>query len=345
MRERRRCFVVALSLGLILAGFATSAAAVDSFYEGKTIRILVGYSPGGSFDSYSRGLARHMRKHIPGSPTIIVDNMTGAGGLILANHLYKVARPDGLTIGHFGASLIMGQLLGQKGIEFDGRRFEWVGSPVGDTNVCVLTKASGIANVDGWRVSKAGVKIGADSPGSNLYDNPQIYKTALGLPIHIVAGYKGTPEIRLAAEQGEVAGGCVGWTTIKPFWGQKIEAGEMAIMFQAAPKPHADLPRVPLAIDLAKTTDGRDLIRVGIVEPGTILRTWSLPPGTPKDRVEVLRRAFLETMKDPAFLAEMEKVKLDVDPVPGEEVEKIVQGFFTLSPSFIARLKEVLVVR
>jgi tripartite-type tricarboxylate transporter receptor subunit TctC len=192
-----------LAFTLLLPSVAAAASA-DDFYKGKTVRIVVGFSAGGGFDTYARAITRHMSKHIPGQPAIVVENMTGAGSLIAANHVYKVAKPDGLTIGHFIGGLFLGQVLGQAGVEFDARKFEFIGAPITDHVVCALTKASGITSVEKWMASKTPVKMGGIAPGTSTPDNAtRILKAALGLPIQLVTGYKGTADVRLAAESGE----------------------------------------------------------------------------------------------------------------------------------------------
>jgi hypothetical protein len=167
-------------------------------------------------------------------------------------------------------------------------------------------------------------------------------QVALGLPIQLVAGYKGTADIRLAAEAGELAGACWSWEAIKSTWTKGLQSGDVNIVLQALPKAHSDLLKVPLAISYAKTDDARQLIRIGIHDAGDIARPFVMPPGTPKDRVQLLRSAFLAALKDSAFLAEAEKSKLDVDPITGEELEKIVAGLYKISPATLAKLKEVL---
>lgn len=332
-----------LSILLIIAGAAVNVSAQESFYKGKTARIIVGFSAGGGFDTYSRVLARHMVKHIPGSPTIIVENMTGAGSLIAANHLYKVAKPDGLSIGHFIGGLFLGQVLGQKGVQFDARKFEYIGAPVRDQSVCALSKASGVATVEQWLAAKTPLKMGGVAPGSSTPDNvTRVLRTALGLPIQVVTGYKGTADVRLAVDGGELAGGCWGWDSVSATWRKALSSGDVVVVLQAGRKPHPDLPNVPLAIKLAKSEEARQLIEVAIHNDAEILRTYTLPPGTPKDRVQILQRAFADTLKDPEFLAEAKKANLGVDPVSGEEIAKIIAGFFKLSPGFLAKLKEVL---
>ena len=331
-----------LTIAIAMSIALGATASAQDFYKGKAVRIIVGFSPGGGFDTYTRALARHMGKHIPGQPTIVVENMTGAGSLIAANHVYKVAKPDGLTIGHFIGGLFMQQLQGRPGIEFDARKFEYVGTPVDDKPVCALTKASGITTIEKWFAAKSPVKLGGTAPGSNTDDIPKILRAALGLPVQLVTGYKGTSDIRLAAESGELAGGCWGWDSIRATWRKGIESGDAVVVLQTLPKPEPDLPKVPLAINLAKTAEARQLIQAGIHDVSAVIRPYVLPPGTAKDRVQLMRKAFMDTMKDREFLADAEKSKMDIEPSTGEEVQKTVDGLFKLSPSVIARLKEAL---
>jgi tripartite-type tricarboxylate transporter receptor subunit TctC len=340
--KQRAWFPIAVLAGLVLLTAVPAKSATDDFYKGKTIRIVVGFGAGGGFDTYSRAIARHMGKFIPGNPTIAVDNMTGAGSLIAANHVYKVAKPDGLTIGHFIGGLIMQQVMGGSGIEFDARKFEMIGVPVKESVVCALRKESGITSVESWLAAKAPVKLGGTAPGSTTDDVAKVLKDTLGLPIQLVSGYKGTADIRLAADSGEINGGCWAWESIKVTWRKGLEAKEVIVVLQAVPKPHPELPTIPLAINFAKTDEARKLIDAGIHDTQIFTRPYVLPPGTPKERVQLLRKAFLETLKDREFLAEAEKSRLDVDPVPGEQVEKIVGGLFKLEPDLLAKLKQIL---
>lgn len=327
---------------LVLGSIGHSQAQAQSFYKGKTVRILVGSSAGGGFDTYARAVGRHLGKHIPGNPTVIVENMPGAGGLIVANHLARVAKPDGLTLAHFAGTLLLGQVLGQPGMEFDARKLEFIGAPMKEDVVCALTKSSGITTIEKWLASKTPVKLGGIAPGIPPDNTARILKAALGLPIQVVSGYKGTAEVRLAAEGGEVAGGCWAWDSMKVNWRRAVEAGDAVVVIQVTPKGFPDLPGAPLAISLAKTDDARRLIQMGAHYASAYARPFALPPGTSKERVQMLRTAFQATLKDPDFLMEAEKIKLTVGPVTGEELEKMIADLFTLDPALLARLKEIL---
>lgn len=335
--------LTALCVFAVVLGFGSSVSAQEPFYKDKTVRIIVGFSPGGGFDTYARMIGRHIPKHIPGSPKVIVENMTGAGSLVAANHVYKIAKPDGLTMGHFIGGFFLGQVLGQAGIEFDARKFEFVGAAVTEDVVCALTRASGITSVKQWMESKTPVKLGGTATGAYAPDNLiRILRTALGLPIQLVTGYKGTADIRLASESGELAGSCWSWDSIKATWRKGLEAGNVVPVLRAVSKEFPDLPGVPTALSLAKTQEGRELIEVGIDDGSKYARPFVLPPGTPKERVGILRKAFQETLKDPAFIAEAQKARLGLDPVRGEELEAMVARLFKLSPGLVARLKDIL---
>jgi tripartite-type tricarboxylate transporter receptor subunit TctC len=335
-----RVYAVALAV-LILPDLLS--ASESGFFQGKTIRIIVGTSPGGGFDVYSRTLARHMGRYMAGNPNFIVENMPGAGHRIAANHVYRVARPDGLTIGNFFGGLLVGQVLGYSGIEFDAVKFEYMGVPVKDNPVCALTKASGITSYERWSAVKVPVKLGATGADDlMLYGIPKILNAALGLPVQVVAGYKGTSDIRLAAESGELAGGCWGWESIRSTWRKAIENGDVNVVLQTVPKAQPELPKIPLAIEMAKTDEGRQLIQVGIHNVSAITRPYVLPPGTPKDRVQLLRKALADTLKDQEFLAEVKKLNFAVDPIGGEDLEGIIHGLFKIKPETLAKLKDIL---
>ncbi len=339
--KRRLLSLVAAFIGCMLTSLIT-AFPTPAFYEGKVIRIIVGYSAGGGFDANARTIARHMGKYIPGNPTLIVENMPGAGSQISANHLYKVAKPDGLTIGHFtGGNLFFNQIMGQTGVEFDIKRFEYIGATVIQQSVCVFTKRSGITSIDKWMASKVPLKMGGMAPGNDIDNAIRMLKAVVGLPIHLVSGYKGTADIRLAAESGELYGGVWDWKGMKMAWRNALEVGDVVVVLQLVPKPLPDLPMVPLAINLCKNEEGRQLIDVGIHSFGVFNWPFALPPGTPKERVEILRKAFQETLRDKEFLAEREKAKMGLDPVTGEEIEKAIERIFKLDPAALDKLKKI----
>lgn len=340
-RVKKRLLIVCLLLLMVYSG----AQAQEPNFQGKTIRIVVGFSSGGGFDAYARAIARHLPKYIPGKPSIIVDNMPGAGSLIAANYLYNQAKPDGLTIGHFIGGVVVGQILGNPAAQFNSQKFEWVGAPAKLDAVCALTKKTGVNDLRAWMNAKNPVKLGATGPGSETYDVPRVLQAALGLPMQIVSGYKGTADVRLAAEGGEIGGMCWGWEVMKAQWSKALESGDARVLIQAVAKAQADLPNVPVAMELAKTEEAKQLIQIGIHDQSAILRPFALPPATPKGVVRVLQRAFQETMKDVQFLAEMKQARLGVDPVDGAEIERIIGGMSKLDPAVSAKLRDILGVK
>ncbi|MPZ76906.1 MAG: hypothetical protein GEU77_10300 [Deltaproteobacteria bacterium] len=339
MKMKFRHYLVAIFL--LLPG----SLCADDFYKGKTIRVIVGGSAGGGFDIYTRAMARHMGKHIPGNPALVVENMTGAGTLIAAKYLHSSAKPDGLSFGMFNGALILGRVLGMKGIDFDMRELEFLGVPVQDSTVCALRKESGVTNMDQWFASKTPIKLGGLSPGNSTSDVARIIGASLGLPIQLVEGYKGTNEIRLAADAGELHGSCWAWETLKIAWSEAIPAGDVNIVLQVTAKKLPNFPNVPLALDLAKSEEARQLLKAGAIDPAAIVRVYVTTPRTPKDRLEILRKAFADTLTDPGFVAEAKKAKLDINPLSGEEVKKIVDGLFKLPPSMVSKLAKTLAVK
>jgi tripartite-type tricarboxylate transporter receptor subunit TctC len=332
------------SLLLLLAVFVTSVRVgwtQDSFYKGKVIRIVEAYDAGGGYDTYARAIARHLGKHIPGNPSVAVENMTGAGGLIAVNYLYNRAEPDGLTLANWNGSLSLQQYLGQNGIQFNARRFDWLGSPTKPTPICMIAKSSSVLTLKDWLNSKKPVKLGGMAPGTSLSDDARVLKAALGLPIQLVEGYKGGAAVKLAINQGEVDGACgLAWETQSVTW--KEEFKSMNIVLQVGRKAHPDIAAIPLAAEFAKNDDARQLIKTGIQDLSTLGHSYTLPPNVPKERAETLRKAFAATMGDAEFLAESRRSNIIINPTPGEELEEIVAGFGKLSSPVLTELKQIL---
>lgn len=333
---------VAAAVALIVFLSASQAKAQDSFYKGKTVRIIVGASAGGGYDTYSRTIARHMGKHIPGNPTFVVENMPGAGFLISANYIYKIAKPDGLTIGHFIGGLFLQQLLEKPGIEFDARNFEYIGVPTQDNYVLGVAKATGITSMDQWFSTKTVVKLGGVGVGSATDDIPKVLAATIGLPMQLVTGFKGTADVRLAFNSGEVQGVCNAWESFRSTWRNELDSSNIVIVLQTIAKRHPELPNVPLAIDFAKTEEAKRLINALVHSVGPTARPYVLPPKTPKEQLATLRNAFMQTMKDPEFLAEAAKAKLDINPLDGAELERNVREVFNLDKLLVPKAKEIL---
>ena len=327
--------VISAILAFAINAPAAQANSHDS-YSGKTIRLIGGY------DFYARAVARYMGKHIPGNPAFVVENMPGAGSLASANYLYKIAKPDGLTLGHFNGSLFPLQAMGQKEISFDAVRFEYVGAVAKVEIVCGFPKAGGIDSPEKWLAAKTPPRLGGTAPGTGGHDTSRLLGATIGVPMQLVLGYKSTGEMRLAIERNELNGLCTGWESFRSLWKTQIDSGEFAIILQVLAKPHVDLPKVPLAITYAKTDEARQLLRFGAHDMAAIARPFVMSPGTPKSRVQILRKAFTATMSDPAFLADAEKANLDISPLTGEELEKTLHGILKTPPALLAKLKQII---
>jgi tripartite-type tricarboxylate transporter receptor subunit TctC len=327
----------------ILSAFAVvpSAANAQDFYKDKTIRFVVGYSPGGSFDLYTRVIARHFPKHLPGNPSTLVDNMTGAGGIIAANYLYNVAKPDGLTIGAWAAPLVLQHIMGNEAIKFDGRKFGYLGVPSPYDTVCTFNDKSGVSTMNDWFAAKRPMKISSIGPGTSTSDIPKLLKAALNLPLEVIEGYKGGADARLAVESGEVDGYCGSWQTVETVWRGAYESGKIRAILQASLEPYSKYKEVPVAMSYAKSDLARQLVTVADSAHGAQF-PYTVPPGMAKDRLELLQRAFVETIKDPEFVAEANKSKLDIGVIDGPAITKKLGQLYELPPPVITTLKEIL---
>lgn len=328
----------------VLLGLATGAAApalAQEFFKDKTVRFIVGYSAGGSFDLYTRTIARHFPKHVPGHPTTIVENMTGAGGIIAANHVFNRAAADGLTIGAWAAPLVLQNVMGNEATKFDGRKFGYLGVPSPYDTVCMFNDKSGIANMNDWMNSKRPMKISAIGPGTSTSDIPKLLKAALNLPMDVLDGYKGGAGARIAVESGEVDGYCGSWQTVETVWRAAYQAGKIRPVLQATLEPNPKYKDVPVAIQYAKTDLARQLVTVADSAHGAQF-PYTVPPAMARDRLELLQKAFMATLSDPEFLAEAKKAKLDIEAIDGPTIAKKLGSLYDLKPEVVAKLKEVL---
>lgn len=339
---RIRLISPVLFLALALCASSVTAAEPTNFYQGKTVRIIVGLAAGGGYDLYARTLARHLGKHIPGNPAIVVENMTGAGSIIAANYLYKIAKPDGLTMGHYLGGIALQQLLGKPGIEFDALKFKYIGVPAQDSFIIGVHKSTGITDVNSWIASKQMVKFGGIGPGAGSDDIPKILAATINLPAQVITGYKGTAETRLAFNNGEVQATSNAWESTKSTWRNELESGMLKVVLQATLKSHPELKQIPVAYDLAKTDEAKKLLATVLRANSPTVRPFMAPPATPNDRVQILRKAFTDTWKDPELIAEAKKANLDINPDDGAGLEANIKEMFKLEPSQIAKLKEIL---
>ena len=340
---RRTCSImwIAVLLLMFVGLFHLPPAGAQESYKDKTIRFIVGYSAGGSFDLYTRVIARHFSKHVPGNPTTLVENMTGASGIIAANHLYNIAKPDGLTIGAWAAPLVLQQIMGNEAVKFDARKFGYLGVPSPYDTVCTFNDKSGVATIDDWFKAKRPMKISSIGPGTSTSDIPRLLKAALNLPLDVLEGYKGGADARLAVESGEVDGYCGSWQTVETVWRNAYESGKIHAVLQASLESHPKYKQVPVAINYAKTDLAKQLVTVADSAHGAQF-PYTVPPGMAKDRLDLLQKAFVNTLKDPDFLAEATKSKLDIEVIDGPTITKKFGALFELEPATVAKLKEVL---
>ena len=328
-----------VSMALVTSSLAAS---VEEFYKGKTIQFVVGGSAGGGYDTYTRLIARHFPQYVPGKPSTVVQNMPGAAMLISANYIFNSAPRDGTVIGHWSGPLILQHMMGNPAVQFDGRKFGWIGMPTADSLICILTERSGIKTADEWRTAKTRVKLGAIGPGTSGTDDTKLLAAATGFPLQLIEGYKGTADIRVAAETGEVDGTCAfGWQSAKVTWANALQAGQVRVVLQTMLESHPELKGVPLAVQYAKNEEGKKLLQIASDLYGN-QRLYSLPPQVPEQRVRTLQKAFIDTLKDPQLRAEAEKAKLEIDPIDGPGIEKMVKGLYEIDPAIVTRVKQIL---
>ncbi len=332
---------VLLALALLsLAGPAAAAEDVAAFYRGKTVRIVVGVAVGSGYDINARLLARHMAAHIPGQPTVIVQNQPGAGSLTMTNQLYASGPFDGSVIGAPFNGLPTTPLLQPGGARFDATKLNWIGSSNRETQITYVWHTAPVQNVA--ELAQKELVVGAQAPGSTQYDFPVLANRLFGFKFKVITGYESTPKIHLAMERGEVQGnGATNWSTLKALNTNWLEEKKVKPIAQWALNKHPELSEVPMIPDLAKTDADRQalLLAMARLEFG---RPFFLPPNVPPERVEALRRAFDATMRDPAYLAEAEKLKIDIEPLTGEQVASLIAQVFATPAETVARVRDAM---
>lgn len=314
----------------VVVGLQMSCAHAQSptdFYKGNTVDIIVGSSVGGGYDIYGRLLARYIGKHLPGNPTVVVKNMEGAGGLRLANWLYNVAPKDGTVIGTFGRGIPFDPILGGKRAQFAANKFNWIGSMNDEVSVCVAWQAPEARFEDVF--SKELIVGGTGSTaGSDIY--PRVMNGIFGTKMRVISGYPGGNDITLAMQRGEVKGRCGwSWSSVKVNHMPWVEDKTLNLLVQLSLEKHPDLPNVPLIMDFVKSDEQREILRLVLAQQ-VLGRPFAAPPEVPADRVAALRKAFMDTMKDPGFLAEAEKTKLEIAAVSGEAIQRLVREVYEI---------------
>ena len=345
---KKHCQRLAVLIVFGIVGWVPSVFAQTDFYKGKTITVYIGTTPGALYDQWGRLLAQHMGKHIPGKPDMIVQNMPGAGHMIAANYVYNRTKPDGLSlIGTIVPTLYFDQLVGRKEAQYDWAKFGWIGSPVQGESQMYMRADTPYKTIEDVRSAKEPPRCGAQGTSDSAYYLPKLFEETIGAKFNLVQGYPGGPEIDLAVERGEIH--CRAFTieafmSREPYhtWRKK---GFVRNIIQTGKKRDAKLPETPTLwelMDRYKTPEGSRRLATLMLASGQLGRPVMGTPGIPADRVKILRDAFNATVKDPEFLADIDKRQFDLDPVSGEELEKIVKDVMSQPPDVIARMKKLL---
>jgi tripartite-type tricarboxylate transporter receptor subunit TctC len=337
---RSVCGVAIAAFGLlpISSGHAQEPA---DFYKSKNIDLMIGYSVGGGYDVYARMIARYFGKHMPASPMVVPKNMEGAGSLRLANWLYNVSAKDGAVLATIGRGTAFDPLLGHKAAQFDATKFNWIGSANDEVSVCVVwTSRSKVKTFSDLLTTE--LTVGGTGAAADTDQFPRILNGVLGTKMKIVTGYPGGNDVNLALERGEVDGRCGwSWSSVKSTRASWLADKKITVLMQLSLSKHPDLPDVPLVTDLAKTDEQRQILRL-IFARQVMGRPYLAPPGVPAERVDALRKAFMDTMADKDFVADVEKAQLEITPVAGEAVQKLVGDIYQTPPAIAKKAADLL---
>jgi tripartite-type tricarboxylate transporter receptor subunit TctC len=330
---------------LIAAGSGASAEDAGDFFKGKQVSITVGSSAGGGYDTYARLLARHFGNAIPGNPTVIVQNMSGAGSNRAAGYIYSVAPKDGTAIGAIFPGAVLQPLLSDAPVPHDPSKLVYLGSANSDVYVCYERTDAAVKTYKDLLDKE--LIVGASNPGATTYDLPLLLNNVVGTKFKIVTGYSGSREITIALERGEVQGACgLGWTGIETLHPDWFKDDKVRVLVQLSTKGHPDLNArgVPRAEELARTDDERRVIQL-VFSQGIFGRPYVLPPGVPDDRVAALRKAFVAALNDKGLRTEADKMQFDVDPMPGDELQKLVTELYATPPRVVERARQALAAK
>ena len=346
---RKTGLAIALVAALALTG--GSAVAADDFFKGKTIRVIVGYAPGGGYDTYTRQIVRHLGKHLAGNPSFIVQNMTGAGSLIAANYIQKRAKRDGTVLGVWNNGFVTAQALGDPKVRIKSQDLTWIGAPVKGIPACAFMGWSGVRTLKDMSDPKNPIKMGGTRAGATGVDLPKILNKTIGTNFDVVAGYSGTATSRIAMQSKEVAGACWGWESMRVTARAMLDAkgdDKMIPVLTHRRIPDPELKDALIIPDVVEKVGGKQHLETytGWVNQYEFQRPFSAPPGVPAKQVEQLRTAFKKTLEDPAFLKEAKEAKLIIEYVSGQDIEKFVDQILGMSAaskealSFLVRKKK-----
>ena len=333
-----------MKIGSGKLALATCAAAAllpgAAMAQEKPFNVYIGYSAGGGYDVYGRLVSRHIGRHLPGKPNVVVNNMPGAGSMRLSNWLYNVAPKDGSAMGTVARGIAFDTLLGQPGAQFDATKFNWIGSANDEVSVCVAWHTSGVSKFE--QVLEKELVVGGTGGSADTDQFPKVFNSVLGAKMKIVAGYPGGNDINLAMERGEVAGRCGwSWSSVISTQAGWLKDKKINVLVQLSLEKHPDLPNVPLITEFAKDDITRGVFKL-VFARQVMGRPFVAPPGIPAERVAVMRKAFLDTMKDKELLAEAAKAKLEISAVSGEAVQKLVNEAYKMPPEVVKRTMDAL---
>jgi tripartite-type tricarboxylate transporter receptor subunit TctC len=317
-------FFVLPAFALLLNGPVTAQTPVD--FKGNTIGINIGYGPGGGYDTYARTFARHFGRFVPGNPNVVPRNMPGGGGLKVANYVYFLAPKDGTELGAFASSTAMEPTMGNVEAKFDAGKFSWIGSMDQDVSFCGVWQRPGVASSFQEMMTKETI-FGSAGPASISHQHPMVLKNLLHANAKVIAGYEGNKEVNLAMQRGEVNGACgLFVSSINSQFLPDVKAGRLKLVIQMGPKKSDAFGPVPSVYDYVNTDEDKQVLDLHFKQI-LLARPVVGPPGMPKERLAILRKAFADTMKDPAFLADAEKMNIEIDPASGEQVEQLLRQF------------------
>jgi tripartite-type tricarboxylate transporter receptor subunit TctC len=332
----KRMACAALTLAVLVPCHTVSAQDADAFYRGKTINLIAGFNPGGGADTYARLVARHLGRHVAGNPTVVVRNMQGAGSVIAANYLFNVSPKDGLELGLFAGNIVIDPLIGGTQHKYDAAAFNWIGAPSSDSNVCLSSPKSTFKSIDDALVRE----MITGTSGTSTLDFPLTMNNVIGTKFKLVKGYAGSAALRLAMERGEIEGFCgVGYNSMRT--AGMLTPDKANILVQVGLSKNPDMPKVPFVFDYAKTEQDRQIFTLvfGWLD---LERPIAAPPGTPLSRVQALREGFDRAMKDPALLADAEKMNVGIEPMSGAAIAKFVDEASRTPAAVAARAAQIL---
>jgi tripartite-type tricarboxylate transporter receptor subunit TctC len=343
-RIRRTCCLLLASLALVGLAYAAANGAEDpvaAFYRGKTVRILVGFAAGGGFDLYSRVIARHLRGHIPGNPVVVVENWPGAGSMVAANHVFRAAPRDGTVIGNLSGPIALEQVFGSAGVEFDMAQFRPLAVPASDAFVLIAARSASVTRFDELRDPRRRPLIVGAVPGSTITHASFLVRDLLGARMKVVVGYKGTAELRLAVDGGEIEAFFISWNSARALVLERLRSGEWVILAQLADAPLPGLPGspIPTIAELTPDESQRRLLRLGTVVPNVIGKLYVLAPEVPADRGAAMEAAFRHTLADPAFLADAAQAGLEIRPRYAVEIRRLIRELLAMPPELTAMLR------